>query len=92
MYCAGYTKSNTDPLTLSTASSVPTRFTYTKPNFTVTAVDEAKDGNLYEPSLRKLFPKIFYTRVLAPSNDAITLLSQETLAKAQAQLDNDAQF
>ena len=86
-FCAGYVGNSPDVLRMGIARSGPVRFTYAQPNFVVTAVKETGDGNLYESSLRKMFPKTMYTLASqGPSNEVIATLEDEVVREAELQI------
>lgn len=68
---------------MGSASSAPARLTYQQPQFNIIHFEQPGDGNLYGPTLRKLFPQTFYDQGHL-SNEEITKLATDVFLKAQA--------
>jgi hypothetical protein len=83
VFCAGYSTGEELKVTLESASSIPTRLEYSQGTYDIVAFEQPKDGNLYEPTLKKLFPKIIFS-YSHPTNEEIAVLEAKTLQKAEA--------
>jgi len=81
VYCSGF-MSKEGELEQGTAFSIPTRLEYQGSDFKIVDFQQPMDGDLYDPTLRKLFPKRFYD-IGHPSNAEINKLDQEVRDKAR---------
>ena len=85
VYCSGFVIEKGGVLKQGTAFSIPTRLEYRQPNFQVIGYKQPGDGDLYNPTLRKLFPPEIYEKGSLPDAQVLELARDvERRAKANA--------
>ncbi len=84
VYCMGFIVHEDGKLEQGTGFSDAVRLEYVKPNFQIVGYKMPNDGEAYGPSLKVLFPKEFYDKVITrPSNEEVKNLEQKVINKLQ---------
>ena len=91
VYCSVFEIKNDNVLEEGYSFSIPTRLEYKQPNFQVIHSEQPGDGNLYDSTLRQLFPKKFYDKGHLP-NDEVTKLDLEVRNKVTAVIQIKAKY